>query len=59
MENPSEKVGKTAVGRSHWYPDMIPGTDKIRTYVANPYVYSEESNLENWLKEREAFKSAR
>lgn len=29
-------------------PDRIPGTDKIRTYVADPgFLFSKESDLEN------------
>ena len=29
-------------------PDRIPGTDKIRTYVADPgFLYSKQSDLEN------------
>lgn len=30
--------------------DRIPGTDKIRTYVSNPLVYSRESDLDKITK---------
>jgi len=35
-----------------WREDCIPDTDIVRTFTANPRVYSEESDLENMLERR-------
>ena len=37
------------------WPDSIPGTGKIRTHFAKHFIYSEESNLDEWLKKHENF----
>lgn len=39
-------------------PDRIPGTDKIRTYVADPgFLYSKQSDLENIIKNEQRTRS--
>lgn len=42
-----EAIGKPLRIKLPWREDNIPGTDKIRTFTANPRVYSKESDLEN------------
>lgn len=38
--------------------DRIPGTDKIRTYVADPgFLYSKQSDLENIIKNEQRARS--
>ena len=39
-------------------PDRIPGTDKIRTYVADPgFLYSKQSDLENIIANEQRARS--
>ena len=41
------------------WPDSIPGTSKIRTHFANHFIYSEESDLDQWLKKHEDVNSGK
>lgn len=48
-----EAIGKPLRIKLRWREENIPGTNKIRTFTANPRVYSKESDLENIITNKQ------